>query len=318
MKNLSVLALSTLLFTACSVVEIEQVESEPTNEPAPVRETNNVTYTGVVQPAGISVYQQGSHRLVLDGGKFILLESDSLDLNGYVAEEVQIYGALRPTVEAGGMIMRVDRIELLVEEEDPEEEEEEDNAEEEEHDESDEEELEDNDEDNEEEVGQVGDVGEGNEEENDEEELEDNNEEEVEEEEEENQEVSAEMQALIALMARQDYDASKWTQNYCTSHVGFCVPVHKNFWYKSFGATGNTLWYVELSGEPIEKLRDGPITLELLAGSKAEFDGDIQEVNGTVVAYKEWTFGRHFKLSADASLRTAVEYMLLHITDYTN
>jgi hypothetical protein len=81
-----------------------------------VRATSNVAYEGIVQPAGISIYMEGSHRLSLSDGRFILLESNAVDLNGYVGEGVRVVGAIRPTVEADAMILRVDQINLLEEE----------------------------------------------------------------------------------------------------------------------------------------------------------------------------------------------------------
>ncbi|HCI03946.1 TPA: hypothetical protein DE059_03390, partial [Candidatus Peribacteria bacterium] len=92
------------------------VSSTSEEEKAEVRETKNVIYQGVVKPAGISIYQQGSHRLQLETGKFILLESDTVDLNGYVGEHVEMVGAIRPTVEEGGMIMRVESAKLIIDE----------------------------------------------------------------------------------------------------------------------------------------------------------------------------------------------------------
>ncbi|MFA7681711.1 MAG: hypothetical protein WCX61_01640, partial [Candidatus Peribacteraceae bacterium] len=79
-----------------SIVSSVSSESDLTE-----RETKNVTYQGVVQASGISIYQQGTHRLMMPDGRFILLESTDVDLNGYVGEEVEVTGALRPTVEAG-------------------------------------------------------------------------------------------------------------------------------------------------------------------------------------------------------------------------
>jgi len=110
------------LLTACTASppasEVEEDSSQDASnivvqEDALIRETNNVVYEGVIKPAGISIYQQGSHRLMLQDGRFILLESDSVDLNGYVNEKVEVRGALRPTVEDGGMIMRVEQTRLL-------------------------------------------------------------------------------------------------------------------------------------------------------------------------------------------------------------
>jgi|TARA_Y100000310_G_scaffold295896_1_gene327673 hypothetical protein len=320
-------AASSIVLSACGLVEVEYEEgltdgSAPLEQEA-VRETENVTYTGVVQPAGISVYQQGSHRLVLPGGKFVLLESEDLDLNGYVDEEVQIFGALRPTVEAGGMIMRVEKIELVAKEslddvddlieelpvateeevaEEPTEEPTEDQGEPSADPEDTEvQELPDTEEPPTEEVDEV---------------VEEVSEEPAEEA--PAAEPTAEYTERIELMARQDYSAANWTQQYCTSHISFCAPVHRNWWFKSFGATSSTLWHVELSPEPIESLGQGPIVVELIAGTIGEADGTVDTTNGEAVGYKEWTFGRHFRISGDVSLVDAIKYITENITEYAN
>lgn len=308
--NLIVCGTTVLLLSACNLVEVteEPVVEEPVVEQEVVRETENVTYTGVVQPAGISIYQQGSHRLILDGGKFILLETESaIDLNGYVGESVQVFGALRPTVEAGGMIMRVERIELIA----PKSSESSTSSESSYSSE------------NSEEVQTsssvsisqvtsqfslsslgttsqssdaiISSVFSSS----------------------ERSEPSAAFMENLEIMARQDYETSKWTQQYCSSHVEFCIPVHRNFWFKSFGATGTNLWHVEFSAEPVENLGDGPIVLELRAGSKAELDGTVEVTDTSVTAYKEWTFGRHFVIHSDPQLEVAVRYMMESITEFT-
>ena len=102
----------------------EETTLEKEKAPSVMRETKNISYDGIVKPAGISIYQQGTHRLSLPNGKFVLLESETVDLNGYVDEHVRIFGALRPTVEAGGMIMRVERMQLLGDDKDEDTEEE--------------------------------------------------------------------------------------------------------------------------------------------------------------------------------------------------
>ena len=311
MKNLiPLLSFGVALLSACTLVEVEKPEdsgeqTSSTMQEESVRETSNVTYTGIVQPAGISIYQQGSHRLVLPGGKFILLESDTLDLNGYVEEEARVFGALRPTVEAGGMIMRVERIELVSSSSDA------------------------SSQNSSGEsrtsssaqssatslssdfesfsstatsksaalssaaatsVSSVATSSSGT--------------------------PDAAFQERVEIMARQEYAAVNWTQQYCSSHVGFCVPVHRNFWFKSFGATDTTLWHVEISSEPVENMHDGPIVMELFAGSAANNDGTVDIAGGKAVAYKEWTFGRHFRISGDASLEVPIRYIMNHIAEY--
>jgi hypothetical protein len=324
MRNIfTLLAASALALTACGLVELEYDQPKDSLdsivEDAPVRETKNVTYTGIVQPAGISVYNQGTHRLVLPGGKFVLLEGPDLDLNGYVGNEVRIFGASRPTKEAGGMIMRVERIELVTSKEledlveeipeiDPEKE---DSA------------LEDpveeptdvSEDPEEEEVAELPDTEETEEPDALVEEVE---EQPAEEEVEEAAEPTTDLLERLEVMARQDYSAGNWTQQYCTPHISFCAPVHRNWWFKSFGATSSTLWHVELSSEPIESLGQGPLVIELIAGSIGDADGTVDVSGGTAIGYKEWTFGRHFRISADESLKEAVTYITQNITDYAN
>jgi len=82
MKTRSALALSAaVLLVGCGIttqpsspqqeeasVDNPSMQNEQTETPPIVRETKNVTYEGVVKAAGISIYQEGSHRLQLDDG----------------------------------------------------------------------------------------------------------------------------------------------------------------------------------------------------------------------------------------------------------
>jgi len=317
-----------VLLSACTLIEVTpddntvdtpaQVQEEETLkdilQEQPIRETNNVTYSGVVQPAGISIYQQGSHRLSLPGGKFILLEADDIDLNGYVGEEVTIFGSLRPTVEVGGMIMRVERIELVI----PKEEEpiEDTNSEPDNlpiDSETEDKEMEEKEE--KEEEKQEGAQEKSSDESSSSSES-SSSESSASEVSSESVEVSAEFTERVDVMSRQDYSPENWTQQYCSSHIGFCSPVHRNWWFKSFGTTNEELWHVELSSAPIDAMGQGPISVDLIAGDIPVSTGTVNESNGKVMGYSEWTFGRHFVISADSSLRAAVEYITQNITEY--
>ena len=316
-----------LIVSCAKPSQPEVTEPVPSNseilveEEAP-RETKNVTYTGTVQPAGISIYQQGSHRLVLEDQRFILLESTTseLDLNGYVGEEAEVFGAVRPTIEEGGMIMRVESIKLLSEEEPAEEPLEPvvppvDEPEEVPVQEPEEPVLPD-----EPEEGPV---------------VPDEPEEEVipevvvedEEEEEEPaepihepEEVSESMQEQIDAMAKEDYAASRWTQQFCTEHIGFCVPIHKNWWWNSFGNTTSYLWHVELGNAPVENLGDGPIQVNLLNGtsaSKKATDGQVRIQGNQAIGFRDWDDNTHFEIIGDASLIEAVTYITNNLSTYT-
>lgn len=128
------------------------------------------------------------------------------------------------------------------------------------------------------------------------------------------------MEQQNVMLAKQTYDQENlWTQKYCTSHIAFCVPVHKNWYFKSFGATTSNLWHIELGMVDIAELGDGAIIINLVSGSSASMqaqDGQIKTQGSDVIGFKDWDDGTHFEIIADARLRAAVSYMLSHITPY--
>jgi hypothetical protein len=117
-------------------------------------------------------------------------------------------------------------------------------------------------------------------------------------------------------MAKDNMSDAFWTQEYCTTHLSFCFPVQKNWWFKSFGTTTYDLWHVEISSEEINDLGDGPLLVNLMAGdvsTQGATDGEIKTQGNFVVGYKAWTDNRHFEVSAPKVLETAVQYILNHI-----
>ena len=122
-------------------------------------------------------------------------------------------------------------------------------------------------------------------------------------------------------MAKGNYaDAALWTQKYCTSHIAFCIPVHKNWYFKSFGATTSNLWHVEFGAAIIDELYQGPIVLNLVADTSAAAgvrDGQVRVQGKDIVIYKDWNDGNHFELIGDSRLKEAMNYMLAHMTLYT-
>ncbi len=308
--------------------------------------TANVSYTGVLEELGVSVYQQGTHKLTLDDGQLIVLESTdaNLDLGNYVGKRVEVQGSVQPTVEAGGMLMRVSEVTVLEASsvstssaessvisssvssrkmcggiaafpcgsgevciDDPSDSCDPKNG------------------------GadcsgicvdiltepsssaasvavssapsvssvrssvasQASSVASAQ---------------------------SADMEQQVLMLMKQSYDQpGLWTQKYCTSHIAFCIPVHKNWYFKSFGATTSNHWHVEFGMVDIAELGQGAIILNLVAGSSASMDardGQIKTQGSDIIAFKDWTDGNHFELIADARLRSAVEYMLKNISAY--
>lgn len=270
-----------------------------------IRETRNVTYRGTVEPLGATIYMQGTHALALGDGRMLILESDDVDLEAYLGHEVEVFGALRPTVEAGGIIMRVERITDL--------------------------------------SPSSSSLSSSS--------LAPSSTSEVESASSvpatsstvsvasskqsvapvssaaasvksstpaatssAGVSVSAELEARIVTMSKQDLSDRNWTQQYCTDHVSFCVPVHKNWWFVSFGNTTRTLWHVEVSSESFEGMGSGPISIDLVGGDlSGHSDGDVVVSGGTVTGYRSWTQGRHFRISADARLEAAIRYMTINL-----
>ena len=304
---------SLLLVAACSfgggndTLDNGETAASSASSRGTVPETINVTYTGIVRPAGISIYQEGTHRLILADGRFVLLESSTVDLNGYVGEEAEVMGAVLPTVEEGGTIMRVDRIRLLEETNSSAATESQSSS-------------------TSAAASSVGvtsaaissaaaasvttvssisrassslrpvstssSAG-----------------------------ISAGLEQRIALMAADDLAPARWTQEYCTGHIGFCLPVHKNWWFKSFGTTTSQLWHVEISTEDILNIGDGPIAIQLLTGElTGATDGTVRIEGNQAISYRAWTEGRHFEIAADARLEAAVRYLTaqLRATELVN
>lgn len=327
MRNVSLglLGLSTLLIAACTPTTpddgatssssvastMSSAAAEDSSSSLP-RETANVSYTGVVQPSGISIYMEGTHRLVLEDGRFLLLTSEAVDLNNFVGQDVDVRGAIRPTVEGNGMIMRVESVEVNVS-----------SSSETSSSSSDATSSMDSSisssESSSSEMSsssssssaslassvrvlssslasskalpssvavssQTSSLAVSS-----------------------SSQTSGTSDAHVEAMAKDDLAPEKWTQRYCSSHIGFCFDVHKNWWYKSFGTTTTALWDVEISNAELEVPGDGPIKVQLMSGElTGASDGQVKAVNGMAIGYRTWTEGRHFEISAPLALQGAV------------
>jgi hypothetical protein len=350
MKQSSLLlAASVLLISACTpgTDNGNQTESSAASQQASstVAETKNVMYRGTVEKQGVSIFMEGTHRLRLEDGRFILLHSDAVDLNAYVDMKVEVLGAVRPTVEAGGQIMRVERITSMEPSSSssavssktfcggiagihcP-----------------DDQTCVDDPSDSCDPMNGGADCGgmciptpssaaassiaasaapssvtasvtpvssskaavssaapvtssitpasstpaaatsstAG--------------------------QVSADLTAKAAIMAKDKQGAENWTQQYCSSHIGFCFPVHRNWWFKSFGATSTTFWHIEIGPTEMNNLGEGPLSVDLVSGN-ATSDGSVTVSGDTVTGIRSWTGGRHIVVTGPANLEWAVRYI---------
>lgn len=124
--------------------------------------------------------------------------------------------------------------------------------------------------------------------------------------------LTASQEEAVALMIDEDYAENRWTQEYCSTHVGFCVPVHKNWYFKSFGATASLLWHVEMGASEVADFGDGPLEVDLKMAALETLgvsDGDVRTIGGKVIGYRSWSDNRHFEISAVAELKDPVMYV---------
>lgn len=119
---------------------------------------------------------------------------------------------------------------------------------------------------------------------------------------------SADLTAKAAIMAKDKQGAENWTQQYCSSHIGFCFPVHRNWWFKSFGATSTTFWHVEIGPSEMNNLGEGPLSVDLVSGNAAS-DGAVTVSGDSAMGIRSWTGGRHIVVTGPANLEWAVRYI---------
>ncbi len=275
----------------------------------------SATVEGVLQKAGVGIFMQGSHRLQMDDGTFLLLESTAVRLDDYLDDRVIVTGTVQSTVEAGGMIMTVELIEaaesflqpeVLVE------------------------------------GGSMSSTPSS-----------------ASSRRSSPAPMSSptasspaplpvfppsspsspsptapsspasipssaaptgrDVSASIAAMARAAVNSSTFTTTYCSSHIGFCVPVHKYWFYTSFGASISPyLWHVEVSDQSIEEAGQGVIVVNLAAGALTGSEGVAIIQGDFAVASRQWTGNRHFEISGPKELKAAVEFMAHGIEVYTS
>lgn len=299
-RFLTLLVPALLLLAACTGTGVATPEEAARSSSIPtdtstssVRETQNVSYQGILEAAGIGITMQGTHQLRLSDGRFILLESEDIDLDPSMGKKVGVFGATRPTVEGNGTIMRVEEVILLEEE-------------------SESSSLETSSAPVMEppssaaassvlarseaprsaasaSVAAVSTTD----------------------------PVPEDLAARAAAMTKDNMDSAHWTQQYCTSHIGFCLPIHRNWWFKSFGATTSSLWHVEISNAAIQNLNEGPIMVKLLSGtsaSKKATSGQVRIQGNWVVGLRDWESNEHFEITAPANLEAAVSYITEHLT----
>lgn len=252
----------------------------------------DVSYTGIIHELGVSIYMQGTHKLVLENGQFLILESNSLDLNNYLERSVRVTGDVRPTVEEGGMIMRVETVSAMEQSSD---------------------------------ISASSDMSESS--------VDSSSSaasiassraavSSIASSRAASSIAAASSSSVIAVdvkaqaMAKANMGAASWTQQYCSKQIGFCAPIHRNWWFTSFGATSTYLAHVEVSSEELQALGDGPLSINVVSGSingTGKSDGQVATEGGDTVGYRAWSNDRHIEVRAPSILAEAVRYITQNI-----
>ncbi|MBI2635864.1 hypothetical protein HYW84_00885 [Candidatus Peregrinibacteria bacterium] len=329
-------SLLAVFVTACIATPPASAPIQPVESPAAAgggelsSAKRSASIEGVLQKAGVDIYMQGTHRLLMDDGTFLLLQSSTVRLDDFLDSRVIVTGGVQPAVGAGGMIMNVEMLvpaeslppEILIE------------------------------------GAQFGRSSSAFSSAHSVTQADDAAASSV-------APISArswssspylssaaatpptapfvpaapiapeavssssasasslasssaDASAIIKTMAKAAVGQETFAVQYCNGHIGFCVPLHKYWFYKSFGsAVSPYLWHVEISSRPVEEAGQGVLVVNLVSGSLTGPEGAAVAQGDFVVASRQWTGGRHFEISGPAELKAAVEFMANGVEVYS-
>lgn len=122
----------------------------------------------------------------------------------------------------------------------------------------------------------------------------------------------------VKAMSKAAVDAANFSTKYCSGHIGFCLPIHRNWYFQSFGANVSPyLWHVEVADHSVEDVGQGVIIVNLVSGTFEGSEGVAVAGGDFVVASKQWTGSRHFEISGPKELKAAVEFMANGVEVYS-
>lgn len=317
LQLLSSIGLLTVLLASCNTgVAPEDRPAEEVRSSSSISSPSMASSTvveGMLEKAGIGIYMEGTHRLQMDDGTFLLLRSSDVRLDDYVDSRVSVTGQLQPTVEQGAMIMTVSAISRIEPSAMPEV-------------------LMESNEAGSSSPAAVADVEEPSSSSSSNSSIRplvnpprtppaSSSSSDVSttvlvgiDESESSSSSAASSQAAqptsLKAIAKESVDTGHFTTKYCSSYIGFCLPLHKNWYYQSFAANvAPYLWHVEVGNTAIEEAGQGVIIVNLVSGPLEGPEGVAVEQGDFVVASRQWTGNRHFEVTGPKDVRTAVEYM---------
>jgi hypothetical protein len=73
---------------------------------------NLESYTGVIEPIQISLYEEGTHEIKTDSGETVVIQSPTINLTNYVGKKVTVKGAMRKLAHNTQEVFTVDEIQM--------------------------------------------------------------------------------------------------------------------------------------------------------------------------------------------------------------
>lgn len=290
MKNTLLPISLALLCTGCTLGTPIDDATIPSNSSSTVSSievsSSSVTTTelrGMVEPVGITVYQQGTHKITLDSGRIVLLESSTVDLNGYVGTVARLTGVIRATVEADGQIMNVQTIAL------------------------------------DDSTSSSSETSSSSSTSSSDSTMSKNSTSSVSlgtstvqsstltsvssssSVQTSVSSVSSVSDARVQTMLKANLSPENWTQNYCSKQTSVCITVHKNWWYTGFGANATATARIDIGPDEIETIGDGVIVVTVEKGTASSGAGGY-------TALKQFD-GEFVRVTGPADLKAAIDYI---------
>jgi len=70
-----------------------------------------ISYTGIIEPIEIDIYQDGTHKIITDAGEFII-QSSKVNLSHYTDKKVTVFGSMQKLIDNKGEVFTVEKIQL--------------------------------------------------------------------------------------------------------------------------------------------------------------------------------------------------------------
>lgn len=127
---------------------------------------------------------------------------------------------------------------------------------------------------------------------------------------------SSSVDPKLAAMQRSTVGSELFVSQYCTVNGGFCIPMHKKWYFTSFQRQAGTLWHVEIGPQEINALGEGLIVVDLIKGPLPADSADQTAVvsGNDVLVYKAWK-ENHLVVKAPVTLQSQAEYIAKNVTE---